>query len=124
MEQQKATLRDIINYEQESYITENDIALIRTTFKDNPRLMRVLRKVFLPSIGDIELPIEEINKDAWLNMTDWNMIPSDQIKPLIVARQEAIKFVAGGLIQLKIIANSEAKSIEEMRNARAKDSAK
>jgi len=123
-QEQKATLRDVINYEQESYINDNDIAVIQSTFKDNPRLLHVLRKVFLPSIGDPELPVEEISKDAWLNMTDWAMMPADQVKPLIVARSEAIKFVAGGLIQLKIIANSGAKSIQELREIRKKDSTK
>lgn len=123
MDGQKATLRDVINYEQDSYINEADIALIQSTFKDNPRLFRVLRKVMLPSIGDTDLPIEEIGKDAWMS-TNWDQIPVDQIKPLIVARQEAIKFIAGGIIQLKIIANSGASSIQELREKRTKDSAK
>lgn len=124
MGEQKATLRDVINYEPATYINDNDIALIQSTFKDNPRLLRVLRKVFLPSIGDIELPVEEIGKDPWLTMVDWQQIPVDQIKPLVVARQEAIKFVSSGLIQLKVIANAQEKTLAEMQERRKRDSSK
>jgi UPF0288 family protein (methanogenesis marker protein 3) len=124
MGEQKTTLRDLINYEAASYINDNDIALIQSTFKDNPRLLRVLRKVLLPSIGDIELPIEEIGKDVWLTLTDWQQVPDDQVKPLVLARQEAIKFIAGGLIQLKVIAQAEEKTIADMQQRRKRDSAK
>lgn len=122
MPQQKASLKDILNYEIESYLTEADMDLIRTTFKGNTRLLQVLRKVFLPSVGDSALPIEEIGKDVWLTGLDYSMMQNEEIKSIVLARQDAIKFVAGGIMQLKYIANEEVKSKEDIEAAKAKDS--
>jgi len=123
-EQKPATLSDVINYEPETYLTKEDVALVKSTFKDNPRLMKVLRKMLIPSIGDSDLPVEEMANDAWLAMRDWAQIPADEAKILMVARQEAIKFTAGALIRIKMIANMKEESpfVEELR--KKQDSAK
>lgn len=122
--EQRVTLKDVINYEPEVYLTKEDMELARTTFKNNPRLFKLLRKVFLPSIGDPDLPIEEISKDAWLNMREWDAIPQDEVKALVVARQDAIKFIAGGLIVLKMLSNSEEESPFSKELRKKQDSAK
>lgn len=120
---ERATLQDVINYQADTYINEEDISLIQSTFKDNPRLVNTLRKVLLPSVGDNYLPIEEIGSDPWLNM-DFSMMQNEEIKSIVLARQDAIKFIAGGLIRLKMIAAGAVKSpmSEELR--RKKDSSK
>jgi hypothetical protein len=109
-EQKPATLSDIINYEPDTYLTPEDLDLIRSTFKDNKRLLRLLRKVMVPSVGNPELPVEEMGNDAWLAMRDWAQVPADEAKILMVARQEALKFIFGGFIKLKMIANSTDES--------------
>ena len=109
-EQKPATLSDIINYEPDTYLTQEDLDLIRSTFRDNKRLLRLLRKVMVPSVGNPELPVEEMGNDAWLAMRDWAQVPADEAKILMVARQEALKFIFGGFIKLKMIANSTDES--------------
>lgn len=123
-EQKPATLSDIINYEPDTYLTVEDLDIIRSTFKGNKRLMRVLRKIMVPSVGDTELPVEEMGNDAWLAMRDWAQVPADEAKILMVARQEALKFIFGGFIKLKMIANSTEESPMSKDVRRKMDSAK
>jgi hypothetical protein len=120
---QRATLKDIIPYQAQTHLTNNEIELIKATFRGNDELLTVLRKLFLPSVGDSSLPLEEIGKDAWLNI-DFSMLQDSEIKPVVLARQDAIKFIGGGLLQLKIIANQKEESEQEAAARRAKDSTK
>lgn len=120
---ERQTLSDIINYKPEMYLSDGDVDLLRSTFKDNPRLMTVLRKVFLPSVGDPAMPVEEIGQDVWMNM-DFSLMQNEEIKSIVLARQDAIKFVAGSLIRLKIIANSLVPSPLDDEMRRKKDSSK
>ena len=124
MSNEKATLQDIINYEPDTYLTADDLAIIRSTFKDNKRLMHVLRKIMVPSVGNPELPVEEMGNDAWLAMRDWAQVPADEAKILMVARQEALKFIFGGFIKLKMIANSTDESPLSTQQRRKLDSTK
>lgn len=116
--------KSVLNYEPESFFTEEEKALVRSTFKDNPRLLTVLRKYLLPSVGITELPLEEMQNDIWLQGREWAQIPADEAKILMVARQEAIKFVQNGIVRLKMAANTPERSKEEIELQRRKDSAK
>lgn len=105
MDNKPVSLKDLLNYEAETYLSENDIDWVRSTFKDNPRGIAIIRKMFLPISHD--LPIEELMNDVWFKGgVDWAQVPEDQIKPLIVARQDVLKFVMGGLVNIKQIANT------------------
>lgn len=121
MEERK---QSILNYEPESFFTEDEKDLMKTTFKDNPRLLMVLRKLLLPSVGLSELPLEELQNDIWLQGREWAQIPADEAKILMVARQEAIKFIQNGIVRLKILANAVDKSEQELELKRKQDSAK
>lgn len=121
---ERTSLQDIINYQPDTYLSEEEMSLIKSTFKDNPRLLNVLRKVMLPTVGDPSLPIEEISNDAWLAMRDWAAIPMEEAKALMVGRQEAIKFVAGGIIKLKMLANATEESPYQKALRKKQDSSK
>ena len=120
---QPASLHDLLAYIPESYFSQDELALIQNTFKDS-RVTKVLRKALLPSVGDPDLPLEEMGKDFWLVGRDWATIPAEEVKPIAIGRQEAIKFIMGGLIMLKQIANSEPVNQQVLENRRRKDSAK
>jgi hypothetical protein len=120
----KANLRDVLNYEIESYITRDDVKIIREHFKDNPALMRVVRKVFMPTISDGELPVEEVGKDMWFAGVDFGSLTKDEAYVRILARQEAIKFIAGGMMSLKQISNITEEDDLNRAARRAKDSVK
>lgn len=114
-------LSDVLNYEMDTYLSLDEVVFIQNTFKDK-RAINILRKVFLPSVGDPELPIEEVGNDVWLQGTDYKQIPEAEIKSIVLARQEAIKFIVGSLIKLKMIANQgsendKQKALREKRNS-------
>ena len=124
MENKPARLEDVLPYSPESYLSPDEITLIRNTFRGNEKLIKVLRKLFLPSAFDPELPIEEIGGDVWMANFDFTQMPSTEVKPLVLGRQDAIKFVLGGLIKLKVIANQEEETEIEKAYRRSKDSTK
>jgi transcriptional regulator GlxA family with amidase domain len=123
-EQKKATVRDIVNYEPEQYLSEEEVGLIRGAFKNNEKLIKVIRKIMLPTALDANLPIEELAADAWMSDRDFGGMPNEEIKSIVLARQDAIRMVFGGLIKLKVIANQKEESPEEAELRRQKDSAK
>lgn len=124
MENTKATLKDVINYAPENYLSDDELALIRSTFNGNEKLFKVLRKVFIPTMADPELPIENLGNDVWFAGRVWSQIPAEEAKILAVARQETLEYIIGGLIKLKVIANQKEESEEEKEARRKKDSSK
>jgi len=121
-EPQKASLKDVLNYEPEQYLSGEELSLLRSTFKNNPRLIALLRKLLVPTISDPSLPIEQMGDDAFSAGLDWKNIPADEAKIIATARQEAIKFIFGGLIKIKIIASSDDENPMEAALRRSKDS--
>lgn len=124
MPNEKASLRDVLNYEPEQYLSEEEVALIKSTFKGNKRLLAILRKVLLPTVSDPSLPIEEMGHDVYLAGVEWGQLPNEQVKTIMLARADAIKFVLGALIKLKVIANSTDESPYQAELRKKKDSAK
>ncbi len=121
--QQQAKLSDMLGYTAETYFSPEELALIQNTFKDK-RVISVLRKALLPSVGDPSLPIEEMGNDVWLTGRDYAGIPDAEIKSVVLARQEAIKFVMGALIKLKVMANSKVEDPMAEALRRSQDSSK
>lgn len=124
MPPQRSTLQELLNYVPEDYLTKDELALIKNTFKDSPQLFKVLRKVFIPTVSDPDLPIEQFGLDAWLVDKAWDSIPDHEIKPIVLARQDALKFIMGGLIKLKILASGEEEAPELRKERLKKDSNK
>ena len=118
----KATLKDLIGdkYTPEVYFSDAEIDLVQRTFRGNNELFKVLRKVFMPTALDPELPIEEMSKDAWLIDKDFSLMQGEEVKATVRARQETIKFVLGGLVKLKIMAHTEKEETPEKKEARQK----
>lgn len=121
---ERATLKDVINYEPEQYLSEDEMSLIRSTFKDNPRLIAVLRKLLWPTVTDAALPIEQMGNDGWNAGRDWAQIPADEAKILMCARQDAQQFIMGALIKLKVLANQTELTDVEKAYRQSKDSTK
>lgn len=124
MSSEKVKLRDLLGYEAETYLSQEEVDLIRNVFKYNPQLIKVLRKVLIPTIHDLELPIEELGKDAWMMGLDFQSMQESEIKSIVLGRQEGIKFVIGGLISLKNIASQEEESEQDKKLRDAKNSTK
>lgn len=116
------TVDEVLGETLETYLTLEDARLLHNTFKGNPRLLKVLQKIFIPTIQDPEMPPEQMAADFWLSGKNWDAIPVDEVKSLVVARQEALQFILGGIIRLKVIANTNEESMQEVNNRRKKDS--
>ena len=115
-------LADVINYQPETYLTDDEIALLRDTFRNSPRLVKAIRKVLLPTVEDADLPIEEFGKDSFSMGYNFSQIPEEHIKALVLARQDAMKFVMGGIIMLKQIASLNEPTRQQLKEMRRKNS--
>lgn len=121
---QPSRLKNVLNYEVETYFSPDEIALIQNTFRNAPRLINVIRKAMIPTISDPELPLENFGDDAFMAGRAYEQIPDSEIKSIVLGRQEAIKFICGGLVKLKVIANAKPADPVEEAFRRSKDSVK
>ena len=122
MAEDKSSLRDVINYKPEEYLTERDIALIQKSI--TPAVLTVLRKVLIPTISDPDLPIEDYGKDFFLEGIQWGTLSKEEIVPRAIARELSLKFIVGGLIKLKIISSMKKETPQEAEARKGKDSTK
>lgn len=109
------TVEEVLGETMQTYLTVEDALLLRNTFKDNPRLLRVLQKIFIPTIQDPEMPPESLGEDFWMAGMDWVNMQAVEAKGVMAGRQEALRFLMGGLIRLKTIANVKEADIQQTR---------
>lgn len=107
-EPQKQKLEDVLNYKPPSRISDEDLATITAAFKGNDKLVAAIKRVMIPSIFETEAP-EFMGTDRWMDL-DFAPMQSAEVKSVVLARQWTIKFICGGLIQMKIIANQGVES--------------
>ena len=122
-EKTNSGIRDVVNYTPAEYFSETEISLIQATF-GNPAVVAVLRKVLLPTIADPSMPIEDFDKDIFMQSRDYGAMAAEETKAIVLGRQEAIKFIMGGLIKLKVMAAAKVETKEEAAARKAKDSSK
>ena len=101
--------------------TDDELNLIKTTFGDNERLLKLIRKVFLPEF-DPNAPLGQMI-DIWMTIPIKELSP-EQAYQLIAARNELVSHVDQQLIQLSVLANTEAKTVEELKAERKTNSTK
>jgi hypothetical protein len=106
---------------QEMRFKEGEIELIKAVFKDNEILLKTLRKIFLPEIT-ADAPLGQ-NIDLWMTIPVGQMSEQQAIINL-VARTQLIQHIESQLLQLKILANTDVKTLEEAREQIKKDSTK
>jgi hypothetical protein len=100
--------------------TDEELNLVKNTFKGNERLVKLLRKVFLPEY-DPNAPVGQVI-DLWMTLDLANL--SEQEREVrLFARNGLIMHVEQQLMQLQVLAElpEDGESTEEKRK---KDSAK
>jgi hypothetical protein len=107
--------------EQEMRITPEEIDLIKSTFKGNKKLLKLLRKIFLPEI-EADAPLGQ-NIDLWMTTPIQNMSTTQAIINL-TARNQLIQHVESQLLQFNILAETDVKTLAEAREKLKKDSNK
>ena len=90
---------------------EGELELIRTTFKDNPALLKLLRKVFLPEY-DPKAPLGQAF-DLWMTLQIQGMTP-DVAYVHMLARNQVITHVEQQLLQLDALAGIEPENPKQI----------
>lgn len=81
--------------------TEDELDLIRATYKDNEKLLKLLRKVFLPEI-DPEAPLGEMI-DLWMGIKTNEDMSDEQVATQVRVRNMLINHVDQMLMQLEAL---------------------
>lgn len=89
--------------------TDDELALIKATFKGNEPLLKLMRKVFLPEI-DPTAPLGQMI-DLWLTVDVRSMDPQQALVRLM-ARNELIVHVDQQLMQLNALADMDENTQE------------
>lgn len=110
-----------INYQVRDRITEEDKEILRVAF-GNEKVFDILKKIIIPSYSDESTPFEMTGADVWLMGRDWSSMPVEEIKALVVAREDTIKYFGGALTYIKTIVNDTQETPENREARRAKDS--
>jgi len=87
---------------QQMRMTEDELTLIKATFGGNERLLKLLRKIFLPEY-DPNAPFGQ-TIDLWLAATDLKQMNPDQAYQLIMARNFTIGHIEAQIEQLRYFA--------------------
>lgn len=121
-----ARLEDMLSYKPESYLSDDELSLIQSTFSgtNGAKLIKILRKILMPTISDPSLPIEEFGKDMFMGQFDFKQTATEEVKPIVLGIQLATKAIMGGLIMLKSMGNVKEESDQEKKARLAKDSTK
>jgi hypothetical protein len=107
--------------DREMRIKPEEIDMIKSAFKGNEKLLKVIRKVFLPEfMGDGPIGGQI---DIWMT-TPLNNQTTEEKLVNINARNLLIQHIETQLLQLKILAETNVKTEEEARDALKKDSNK
>lgn len=124
--EQKARLEDVVNYALDPKYTEEDIATIRSHFNglQGKKLVKVLRKCFLPTIADPEMPIEHLKSDIFTFGLDFKSMSVDEVKSIVMGRQETMNLICGGFFELLNIANIKEETVTERLARQRRDSTK
>ena len=107
--------------EKEMRITPDEIKVIRDTFKGNQPLLKVLRKIFLPSY-DPNAPLGQ-TVDLWMGIETQGKTDAEIARNTLV-REQLIRHVESQLIQLDFLAKSEEETEEQKIARQKKDSTK
>ena len=110
-----------MNQGEQMRFSKDELATFSAAFKGNEKLIKLMRKVFLPEL-DASAPLGQ-NMDLYLTLDIKNM-PADDAKVLLVARNQLIQHIEQQLMQIKVLANMEDKDVEEKAADAKKDSAK
>lgn len=106
---------------QQMRISDQELALIKSTYAGNEELLMLLRKIFLPELSP-ELPLGQ-NLDLWMTLKIDDMEPEEAIIN-IKARNTVIAHIEQQLLSLKLLAGTKDESVEDTKSRLQKDSSK
>lgn len=105
---------------KEMRFTKEELEMLKGAFKGNDKLLKLLRKVFLPEY-DYEAPLGQVI-DLWLSLPVEGISPQEAQTKLI-ARNQLIMHIEQQLIQLDALANERQLTPEEIAKRAKQNSA-
>ena len=105
----------------EMRITDEEIEAIKSAFQGNVKLLKIMRKIFLPEY-DPKAPLGQ-TVDLW-SVKDIGSMPPEEVKIYFLARKELIMHIEAQLMQLQILADTKLETIEEWTARNKKNSNK
>lgn len=99
-------------------ITDADVKLIKSAFKNNEPLLLLMRKIFLPEI-DPNAPIGQVI-DLWMTV-DVKDMSAEEALVNIKARNQLITHLDQQLMTLSIIANKPEESEVDLEERKKKN---
>jgi len=107
--------------EQQMRFSSEELEVIRSHFKGNEALLKLMRKVFLPTF-DPKAPIGQ-TIDLWMTINLENMSDEEAMRR-IRARNEVIMHVESQLMQLRNLSEMQSETKEELEKRNKQDSTK
>ena len=101
-------------------MTEEELTLIKSTFGGNERVLKLLRKVFLPEYDPMAPFGQTI--DLWLAATQLKELPPDIAYQHILARNMVIGHVEAQIEQLRFFAGQPTVTKDEEKLKEKMDS--
>lgn len=101
--------------------TDAEVDVLKTHFKDNLNLIKLLRKIFLPEY-DPKAPLG-LGNDLWININLENKTAEEALIHLH-ARNQMLAHIEGGLMFLNQLVSANPESKEEAEARKTKDSSK
>lgn len=92
-------------------MTEDELTLMKATFGGNERLLKLLRKMFLPEYDPMAPFGQTI--DLWLAATDLKQMAPDQAYQHMMARNMVIGHVEAQIEQIRYFAELKKPNAEE-----------
>jgi len=102
-------------------LTPTEVALIKNTFKGNEPLLIAIRKKIFPEY-DLDGGIGQ-QTDLWISM-DFSGMTTEEAMINIKARNMFIGQLEGGLDSIRMLAEAEDKTPEQIKTDNAKNSSK
>jgi hypothetical protein len=102
---------------QQMRFSNEELSLIKSTFKNNTDLLKLMRKVFLPEI-DPKAPLGQMI-DLWMTVPVKEMT-AEQAQVNILARNSLIMHIEQMLLQLHALAEMDGMTISDVTKNSAK----
>ena len=104
--------------ENEMRITPEEKTTIEQTFGNNPKLLKLMRKIFLPEY-DPNAPIGQ-TVDLW-TVKDISVMTPEEVKTYFMARRDLIMHIESQLMQLKVL-SQKTETVGEVMKRMKKNS--
>lgn len=106
--------------------TDEELQLIKDHFADNEPLLKLLRKVLLPSVTDSAAQIGGLTSDVFLHpdLDVKNYASAEQALIGIQAHSKALQHVSQSLFSLKMLAGQKKETVGETKKRLEQDSSK